>query len=296
MKKQFFIFDNDSLQFKKSPYPTVKRTLNGVIVLMTLLSIYAITTFTNVHHLKKENASLKQEHLAVLIKINDYEQKLNSSQLIKDSLYREFLDMPNINSYIRNPNIGGVDNYANIRGYSLSDRLIKVHKRIDRLIRSVDLEYNSLLQVSYKLDTFKTNILNTSIPSISPIKKSYLESTKTSPFGMRLHPILKFVRLHAGVDISAKEGTGVYATADGVVERASFQDGGLGNNIVINHENGYKTVYAHLSSINVVKGQKLKIGDIIGLVGSTGLSTVNHLHYEVRVNNTPVNPEKYFRL
>jgi murein DD-endopeptidase MepM/ murein hydrolase activator NlpD len=130
-------------------------------------------------------------------------------------------------------------------------------------------------------------------PAIQPI--SIKELTRFgSSFGMRVHPILQKMKMHEGIDLTAPRGTKIFATADGVVLQAGYTDGGYGNKIIIDHGFGYRTLYGHCYKINVKPGQKVKRGDVIGLVGSTGLSTCPHLHYEVHVNGKKVNPINYY--
>ena len=114
-------------------------------------------------------------------------------------------------------------------------------------------------------------------------------SRKTSGFGMRKHPILHTQRAHKGVDYSAPAGTPVISVSDGVVLESGFQ-GGFGNTVIIKHNARQSTVYAHLSKINVRKGQSIKQGDLVGAVGSTGLATGPHLHFEFRINGQHVDP------
>jgi murein DD-endopeptidase MepM/ murein hydrolase activator NlpD len=114
-------------------------------------------------------------------------------------------------------------------------------------------------------------------------------SRRTSGFGMRFHPILQTQRAHTGVDYAAPTGTPVMSVADGVVIESSYQ-GAYGNMVVVQHNARQNTVYAHLSRMQVKRGQTIKQGDIIGAVGSTGLSTGPHLHFEFRVNGRHVDP------
>jgi murein DD-endopeptidase MepM/ murein hydrolase activator NlpD len=111
----------------------------------------------------------------------------------------------------------------------------------------------------------------------------------TSPFGMRYHPILKTRTMHWGIDWGAPRGTPIIAAGDGVVEKAGWGKGS-GRETIIRHANGYETAYFHQSRIAVKKGQRVRQGQIIGYVGSTGLSTGPHLHYEVHVNGNRVDP------
>ena len=134
------------------------------------------------------------------------------------------------------------------------------------------------------------------IPSIYPIKNAK-EIEISSGFGQRMHPIKKKMMQHNGVDIKASKGTPVCATANGLVRKImdNHQEGkGYGKYIIIDHANGYSTMYTQLSKIEVKAGQEVKQGDVIGLVGSSGISTGPHLHYEVMKDGENVNPENYF--
>jgi murein DD-endopeptidase MepM/ murein hydrolase activator NlpD len=126
------------------------------------------------------------------------------------------------------------------------------------------------------------------IPSIPPVRGVF-----SSGFGIRRDPFTGGLEFHKGIDISAPTGTPVVAPADGRVEKAEWNSGGYGNVVVINHGRGIKTLYAHLSKILVREGQKVRRGQIIGLVGSTGKSIAPHVHYEVEVNGKAVNPIRY---
>ncbi len=114
----------------------------------------------------------------------------------------------------------------------------------------------------------------------------------TSPFGPRVHPIFGDIRMHTGVDFGAASGTPIHAAGDGTVVFSGVQTG-YGNTIVIDHGNGLATLYAHQSVLFAQNGQSVKTGDIIGLVGMTGYATGPHLHFEVRVNGTPVDPMSF---
>jgi len=111
---------------------------------------------------------------------------------------------------------------------------------------------------------------------------------------MRIHPIHRIWKLHEGMDFTARTGTKIHSTGDGVVEKVKSSRRGYGNQIIINHGFGYKTRYAHLSKHLVKVGQKVKRGQVIGLVGTTGQSTGPHLHYEVIKNNKPIDPINFY--
>ena len=115
----------------------------------------------------------------------------------------------------------------------------------------------------------------------------------TSPFGMRLHPVLKYNRMHNGIDMAAPQGTPIYATRDGKVTKVAYQAGGAGNYVSINHLDGFSSIYMHMTHYVVKKDQTVSAGQIIGYVGSTGISTGAHLHFGISYAGTYVNPLAY---
>ena len=115
-----------------------------------------------------------------------------------------------------------------------------------------------------------------------------------SGFGFRMDPFYKVRKFHYGMDFTAPTGTEIYATGNGVVIEAKWNRGGYGNRIIIDHGFGYQTLYAHLVKYNVYVGKRVKRGEVIGYVGSTGKSTAPHLHYEVILNNIKINPVNFF--
>ncbi len=117
----------------------------------------------------------------------------------------------------------------------------------------------------------------------------------TSPFGMRTHPILKTQRMHNGIDMACAQGTPIYATRAGKVTQASYQAGGAGNYVSINHLDGFSSIYMHMTHYVVSVGQTVSAGQLIGYVGSTGLSTGPHLHFGISYAGTYVNPLAYIR-
>ncbi len=168
---------------------------------------------------------------------------------------------------------------------------------LNSVIKKTDILSKIMLVQSKSYDEIFELVQNTeklasSIPAIQPIALDDL-TRFGSAFGNRFHPLLNRWRMHEGVDLTAPRGTKIHASGDGIVFKAS-RSGGYGNVVKINHGFGYSTVYAHMSKILVRPGQSVKRGDVIGLVGSTGLSQAPHLHYEVRVNGRPVNPINFY--
>lgn len=144
-------------------------------------------------------------------------------------------------------------------------------------------QFHALFMSWKKLDAMNNGVI--SIPSIKPISAF----TYTSAFGVRSDPFHGYAAMHAGIDLASPTGTPIYATADGVVDRAEWF-GGYGNCVEIDHGKGIATRYGHMSRIAARAGDRVKRGDLIGYVGSTGRSTGSHLHYEVRIDGHAVNP------
>jgi murein DD-endopeptidase MepM/ murein hydrolase activator NlpD len=130
------------------------------------------------------------------------------------------------------------------------------------------------------------------IPSARPLRNA---ANFTSGFGVRSDPFRGRAAMHGGVDLAGPLGTPVYATADGIVARSEWNNGGYGNLVEINHGQGIETRYGHLSRLIARPGQRVRRGDLIGLMGSTGRSTGSHLHYEVRIDGRAVNPVPFMQ-
>lgn len=170
---------------------------------------------------------------------------------------------------------------------SLLSKKLEIEARISRLEKASDGIGLVLYSTQVREPDYDSGSIEFSppLPGVAP----------GSPFGMRYHPILHYERLHAGIDFGASPGTPIHAAADGVVVIAGPR-GGYGNATVIDHGSGIATVYAHQSQIIVRPGQLVKRGDVIGAVGTTGLSTGPHLHFEARVRGIPVNPSSLMDL
>ena len=150
--------------------------------------------------------------------------------------------------------------------------------------RASDPNFKALFMSWKQLDSLEQGTI--AIPSLEPVKGTRF----TSGYGVRSDPFKGRAAMHAGLDLAGPLGTPVYATADGTIDRAEWNNGGYGNLVEIDHGHGIQTRYGHLSKYMVSAGQKVKRGDLIALMGSTGRSTGSHLHYEVRIDGKPVNP------
>ena len=181
------------------------------------------------------------------------------------------------------------DSMAGIGGPSVEDDTSfgynEIQQRIDEVRRQIDLRRESQEEIQGILNDQRS--LLAAKPSGMPVK-----GWLTSGFGMRRDPFNGKRKLHEGLDIAARTGTAVYATADGIVSSIRTEPG-YGKVVTVDHGYGYRTVYGHNSRYHVKVGQRVRRGDLIAAVGNTGRSTGPHVHYEVRLNGVPVNPRKY---
>lgn len=152
-----------------------------------------------------------------------------------------------------------------------------------------DPTFKSLFNSWKKLDSLQDGVI--AVPSDKPVKTASF----TSSFGVRSDPFGRGAAMHAGIDLAGPIGTPIYATADGTVQEAGYNNGGYGNLVKVDHGRGIETRYGHLSAFSVRVGERVKRGQIIGRMGSTGRSTGSHLHYEVRIDGRAVNPIPFMR-
>ena len=214
---------------------------------------------------------------------------------VRDNNIRKLLKLPEINDDVRKLGVGGSpsnkDDKFNDLEYLLpkSIDLNELNNNISFLQRSINLGKLSYSEIEDKANS-EFNYF-THYPAIKPVSKD--ESKMTSGYGYRYDPFTNKKKLHEGDDFSAKRGTAVIATADGIVKTSRYF-GSFGNYIEIDHGNGYVTCYGHLHSRNINKGEKIERGQFIGTVGNTGRSTASHLHYEIKYKNKRLDPSEFY--
>ena len=241
--------------------------------------------------LKREIEQLTLQYDLVHREMQNLEQVIQHLQETDDNLYRTIFGAEPVQATQRQAGIGGVNRYNELEGFNNSRLIIETAKKLDEIRKKVYVQSRSFDDLII-LAREKEDMLR-SIPAIIPISTKDLTRI-ASGFGLRIHPVYKISKFHAGMDFTAPLGTEVYSSGDGTVESVSSGKRGMGNFLVINHGFGYSSLYAHLESFNVRQGQKVHRGDIIGYVGNTGMSVAPHLHYEIRLNNVNVDPVNYF--
>ena len=236
--------------------------------------------------LERQNHILTEQLALLDGRIDADDQQLQELALRDNLVYRPVFGMEEVPAARREAGLGGEDRYAAFLGLAHQDLMAASAARVDGLMRKAYVQSVSFDEV--KVYSSRAGDMASCIPSIYPVNPKNVQIT--SPFGARFHPIRQTIVFHEGIDLAGPAGQPVYATGDGVVESTEVNFSGYGNVIVIDHGFGYKTRYAHLKEIKVTQGQVVIRGDRIGTLGSSGLSTGPHLHYEVIYRGTQINP------
>ena len=301
MKRVKFYYDAEKLAFKQ--IVTKNSTKIGYAMLFLLASalfgflcffILSNTSFFETPKSKlqaRELETMKLNYNLLNRKIALMEEGLSAIEERDNNLYRVYFNSAAISNEERRAGLGSVNRYKDLEDFNNSDLIINSSKKVDEIMKALAIQSVSLDEVT-KLAKQKAVLLK-AIPAIQPVKNEELKHM-ASGFGYRSDPFTKIRKFHKGMDFSAKTGTPIYATGDGNVVKADGSLSGYGNHIEISHGYGYLTLYAHLSKYKVKAGQKVKRGDIIGYVGSTGRSEAPHLHYEVHKNGEVVNPLNFY--
>lgn len=299
MFKVKYHFDETTLTFKRVHLVRKQKIfrlfafLSVTISSAILLNILASTYYTTPKLTKLKNE--KQEYLMrydiLMDKLSVFDKQLQEMQHRDDHLYRTIFELDPVSPSVREAGIGGVNKYMEIEGYANSELIINAFKKADAIRNKLYVQSKSFdVVIEYAKNKEK---MLASIPAIQPV--SIKDFNRISDyFGFRSDPFNNSATMHYGMDFTGPEGVDIFSTGDGKVVEAGYSFYGYGNRITIDHGFGYKTVYAHLQNIDVVEGQEVKRGDIIGKLGNTGRSTGTHLHYEVRLNDKPVDPINFY--
>ncbi len=294
MGEHKYRFNPDTLNFERirtTGWKKVKRAALALTpgLLVGIIGIFLAFQFVDSPKeaaLRRENQQLMVEYELIHKQLAEMEEVLADVERRDDNVYRVIFEAPPIPSTVRMAGIGGVNRYSSLEGFANSELVVGTRKRLDKLAKRLYVESKSLDEVG-KLVLRKQEML-ASIPSVEPIPRD--QTRLSSGYGERIHPIYKIGKAHLGLDFTSPTGTAIHATGDATVEFAGYNTSGYGYHVILDHGYGYKTLYGHMSEVNVRKGQKVKRGDVIGEVGSTGLSTGPHLHYEVIKDGAHVDP------
>jgi murein DD-endopeptidase MepM/ murein hydrolase activator NlpD len=299
MAKVKYYYDTKTLSYKRIEFSRLKalKHLFYFLIGSAFTGLIMIIIFFQFFDSPKE----KRLNREIDILISQYEiaeDKLNQVELVlddiqnrDDNIYRVIFEAEPIPKSIRKAGYGGINRYQNLKGYNNSELIINTNEKIDQISKQLYIQSKSYDEI-IELAKNKADML-AALPAIQPVANKNL-SRMASGYGWRMHPIYKTMKLHTGMDFSAKSGTPIYATGDGKISEVKKSRRGYGNHVIIDHKYGYKTLYAHMTKYIVHKGQKVKRGEIIGYVGSTGTSVAPHLHYEVIKDGKKINPVNFY--
>lgn len=301
MSKVKYYYDSENLAYRK--IKTKKRQKIGVallfVVAAALFGFLSFIVLLNTPYFEtpkdrlqaREIENLKLNYAILNERLDDMSDVVEAIEDRDNNLYRVYFNKAAIPDSIRKAGFKDANRYQLLAGFDNSELVKSTTKKVDVLSKQLAIQSKSL-DVILKLADAKSDFLS-AIPAIQPVRNENLKHM-ASGFGYRTDPFTKARKMHEGMDFTAKSGTPIYATGDGVVAKADNTASGYGNHIVIRHGFGYETLYAHLSKYNTRAGQRVKRGDVIGYVGSTGRSEAPHLHYEVHKDNKVVNPLNFY--
>lgn len=299
MAKAKYKFNPETLSYDKVEH-NFKTKLPRILILFSaslIMSVVIVMVFLQFYetpktqNLKRENQRLLTQYELMSKNLDNVQKVLDDLQQRDDNLYRVIFEADPIPSSIRNAGFGGVNKYIQLESMDNSDLVINTARKLDVVLKEAYIQsksYDEVLELALNKEEMMA-----SIPAIMPISNKDLKRT-ASGWGYRMHPIYKVRIFHEGMDFTAPIGTEIYSTGDGVVKKVETSSTGYGKSVTIDHGFGYETLYGHMSEFNVKVGDKVKRGNVIGYVGNTGTSTGPHVHYEVRKNGSPVNPQNYY--
>jgi murein DD-endopeptidase MepM/ murein hydrolase activator NlpD len=299
MSKVKYYYDSETLSYRKierKKRTTIKYA--SVFVLAAALFGFIFVFIASQYFESPKEKALVRELQNMELQYDMLNKKMNEAELVlsnvaerDNAIYRLYFGANPIPDEQRRAGFGGINRYKDLEGYDNSKLIIETNKRIDIIQKQIVVQSKSLDEISILAEE-KEKFLAT-IPAIQPVKNEDLKRM-ASGYGYRTDPFTKVRKFHYGMDFTASRGTPIYATGDGVIKRADGSASGYGKHIRIDHGFGYVSLYAHLYKYNVKKNQKVKRGDLIGFVGSTGRSEAPHLHYEVFKEGVRINPINFY--
>jgi murein DD-endopeptidase MepM/ murein hydrolase activator NlpD len=299
MKKIKYYYNTHTLRYEKQVVPlrvALLRVLAFIsTAIVTGLIIVAIA-FRFVDSPKEKLLKVQLERAEEVNKIyadryRDIDERLKLLERRDNEVYRSVFEATPIPDSARAKQIESKKELQLVAGMENSEMAEGIFNTLNTLYNRIANQEGSYKEIE-KMIKNKEKLL-ASTPAIQPLSNRDLNRL-SSGFGYRIDPVYKTVKFHPGLDFSAPQGTPIYATAEGTVQTAGNLGNGYGNHIVIQHGYSYSTLYGHMSRIKAKRGQRVKRGEVIGYVGSTGKSTGSHLHYEVFKGKKRLDPIYFF--
>ena len=299
MKKIKYYYNTNTLRYEKLVTPLrvkLLRFFGFIAAAMVTAFILVALAFRFIPSPQAKLAEIKynkmkQNYDALVSQTSMLQQQMASLETRDNQVYRSIFEanpLPDSARAKLTEKQNEFQKIAAINDEQLGNELAKTLNNISARIKYQFASYNEIENL-IKNQGEKLAC----IPAIQPVSNRDLNRI-ASGFGMRIDPVYGTPKMHKGLDFTAPQGTPIYATGDGTVELAGQTGDGFGNHVVINHGYGYETLYGHMYKVKVRAGQKVKRGEVIGWVGSTGKSTGPHCHYEVHINGQEVDPVYFF--
>lgn len=292
-------YNPKTLSYEKVRLTWGERIVRGLIFIAPTITLGVFLAFfiaqrldsPKENRLRKENEFYKAQLEEISKDLDLITQALEEMEKRDRSIYRVAFNADVFPEELRRMGVGGAEKFKELEGFKYSDLLKSTKGKIEEVERRIYAQSLSLQELAEIAKDNEERLAR--IPAIQPV--SNVDMTRVaSGYGWRIDPVYKTRRMHWGMDFTAPIGTEVYATGDGVIEDIETSSWGYGKSVLIDHGYGFKTRYAHLSAFKVKKGDKVRRGDLIGLIGNSGKSTGPHLHYEVERNGQKVNPVGYY--
>ncbi len=297
--KSHYRFNPHTLKYEKivrgwGYYAGIVLGYIGIGAAFGVLFFFIYTSFMQSpqeRQLADENNRLRAQYKVLSHQLDDALKVMDDICERDENFYRVILETDSLPKSLRTGNYdftARYDKWNDMRASAIVKENTKKMDILNRMLYVQSASFDELVKLAQQSEDRLKHI-----PAIQPVLNKDLKRT-ASGYGRRMDPIYQTIRFHNGMDFSAPAGTEIYATGDGVVSTVKTAFSGYGMHVKIDHGFGYESVYAHMSKFNCKVGQKVKRGDIIGFVGSTGTSTAPHLHYEVQLKGKKVNPQFYY--
>lgn len=299
MKKIKYYYNTNTLRYEKLETPLRVRLLRvlgflsaALVTAIIIVSIaYRYFPSANEKILRQENDRLRQQYLVLDEQAHKLQQKMTELEKRDNDVYRTIFEANPVPDSVRLKEMAQQKEIQLVMSMNSSELEGSIVNSLNNLSLRMAYQEKSFNEIRNFIKNKEELLAST--PAIQPVSNSDLKRV-ASGFGYRIDPVYKTVKFHAGLDFTAPQGTPIYATANGVVRVAGNLGNGFGNHVVVNHGYGYETLYGHMFKIKVKGGQRVKRGEIIGWVGSTGKSTGPHCHYEVHKNGRTLDPVYFF--
>lgn len=299
MKKIKYYYNTNTLRYEKLVTPLRVKLLRffgfvaaALVTALILVSIaFRFIPSPQVKLMRAQYNAMSENYDVLKNKVNLLQQQITSLEKRDNEVYRSIFEATPLPDSARANIIDKKNEVEKVEAMNddkLGNEIAKTLNNVSARINYQFASYNDIEKLIKNQDQKLA-----CIPAIQPVSNRDLDKI-ASGFGMRIDPVYGTPKMHKGLDFTAPQGTPIYATGNGIVRETGFSDGGYGNHVVINHGYGYETLYGHMVRIKARNGQRVKRGELIGWVGSTGKSTGPHCHYEVHVNGNEVDPVYFF--